>query len=45
MNAKTYDLMGSVDALETQLAASLATAVNLVSDDGADRTKGGARTT
>ena len=31
MNAKTYDLMASVAALETQLAASRATATNLLS--------------
>ena len=31
MNAKTYDLMALVAALETQLAASRATAANLLS--------------
>ena len=31
MNAKTYDLMALVDELETQLAASRATAANLLS--------------
>ena len=31
MTAKTYDLMALVDALETQLAASRATAANLLS--------------